>query len=149
MKKTDHIDDLNSLLEKNYDAIAGYTKAKEKTDVGHLLHFFNEQIILRYNFAKQLISVIEKMGGTPIEEGSTKAKLHRSWIDLKTIFSSDNEESIIKECIRGEEAIIEEYNDFIKQMSSDEYGLTKIIESHLGSILSAITALKVKNEIFD
>ena len=49
-------------------------------------------------------------------EGSAKGAVHRSWMDLKAFFSEDNDESMLKEAIRGDQAAIEEYQEVIIQI---------------------------------
>ncbi|HAV54792.1 MAG TPA: hypothetical protein DCX41_07680, partial [Aequorivita sp.] len=40
--------------------------------------------------------------------------LHRTWMDIETAFSSNNEETILEEVQKGEKAAVEEYNEVIK-----------------------------------
>ena len=45
---------LNNLLEKNYDAEAGYKLAKDKVKSPRLQSFFDQQQQNRYNFGHEL-----------------------------------------------------------------------------------------------
>ena len=106
-KKT--IEELNDILEKNYDAVNGYRKAAENA-VGvtpsvdtTLMSFFNRQVKERQVFVDELKNEIRSLGGEPKEDGSVVGTLHRFWIDFKTAFSMDKEESILEACITGEE----------------------------------------------
>jgi len=114
MKYTEKMSNkLNELLEKNYDAEAGYKKAADKVNNQKLKQFFTDQAQHRYDFGHELKSEIRNYGETPDKGTSVKGDMHRAWIDIKTAFSSDNEESILEEVTKGEKAAVEEYNEII------------------------------------
>lgn len=104
---------LNELLEKNYDAEKGYKKAAENVENTKLKQFFNEQAQKRYDFGHELKTEIKNYGETPDKGGSTTGAMHRTWMDIETAFSSNNEETILEEVQKGEKAAIEEYNEVI------------------------------------
>lgn len=108
-------DKLNALLEKNYDAEKGYKKAADNTDHAALKQFFNRKAEERYNFGHQLKSEIRNYGQEVDKGGSATGSAHRAWMDVKALFSMDNEESMLEEAIRGEKASVEEYNDVLKE----------------------------------
>ncbi|MAZ26641.1 MAG: hypothetical protein CL868_06125 [Cytophagaceae bacterium] len=105
--------ELNELLEKNYDAEAGYKKAAEDVKNQALKNYFTSRAKDRYDFGHQLKDEIKSFGESPEKGTSLKGDLHRSWMDLKSAFSSDKEESILEEAVRGEKAAIEDYNKII------------------------------------
>jgi uncharacterized protein (TIGR02284 family) len=104
---------LNELLEKNYDAEKGYKKAAENVENTKLKQFFNEQAQKRYDFGHELKTEIKNYGETPDKGGSATGAMHRTWMDIETAFSSNNEETILEEVQKGEKAAIEEYNEVI------------------------------------
>lgn len=104
---------LNELLEKNYDAEKGYKKAAEIVENDRLKNFFNEQAQNRYDFGHELKSEIRNHGEDPDKGGSTTGSAHRTWMDIKTTFTSNDEEAILEEVQRGEEKAVEEYNEII------------------------------------
>ena len=106
---------LNELLTKNYDAEAGYKMAVDKVENNALKEFFNLRAKERYDFGHQLKGEISSFGETPDKGTSFKADAHRGWMNLKTAFSSNNEEAILKETVRGEKAAIEEYNHILEE----------------------------------
>ncbi|SFN74152.1 conserved hypothetical protein [Bizionia echini] len=106
---------LNALLEKNYDAEKGYKKAAENTNHTALKNYFNRKAAERYDFGHQLKSEIKNFGEEPDKGGSATGSAHRAWMDVKAIFSSDNEESMLEEAIRGEKASVEEYEEVLNE----------------------------------
>lgn len=105
---------LNELLEKNYDAEKGYKKAAENVENAKLKQFFQEQAQQRYDFGHQLKSEIKNYGESPEKGGSATGSMHRTWMDIETAFSSNNEETILSEVQKGEKAAIEEYDEVIQ-----------------------------------
>ena len=106
---------LNELLEKNYDSEKGYKEAIEDVNNAQLKTFFAEKAQQRYDFGHELKSEIKAFGEKPDKGTSVKADLHRTWMDLKSSLSSDNEEAVLEEAIRGETAAVEDYNKIINE----------------------------------
>lgn len=106
---------LNDLLEKTYDAEKGYKKAAEKTDNNVLKSFFTQKSQQRYDFGHELKAEITSFGQEVAKGGSIKGAAHRAWMDVKTLFSSDDKESILEEVIRGEKAAIADYKDVLAE----------------------------------
>ena len=104
---------LNDLLEKNYDARKGYTEAMEDINDPALRNYFMMQAERRSHFANELMDRIVSCGGEPIESGSGTGDLHRTWMNIKSTLSGDKEEAILNECIRGDKASLNEYQDAI------------------------------------
>ena len=67
----------------------------------------------RYDFGHEIKGEIKNYGQEPDKGTSVTGDLHRAWMDLKSAFTSDKEEAILEEAIRGEKAAIEDYNEII------------------------------------
>lgn len=104
---------LNELLERTYDAEKGFKQAAEKVDNKTIKDFFENRAKQRYNFGHELKTEINSFGQAPDKGGSTKGTLHRSWINFKSLFTSNNEEAMLEEVLRGEKEAIETYNDIL------------------------------------
>ncbi|MBR9846916.1 MAG: PA2169 family four-helix-bundle protein [Algicola sp.] len=108
---------LNDLLEKTYDAEKGFKKAAENVEHSALKSYFNQKAQERYNFGHELKSEIKSFNEDVDKGGSLTGQAHRAWMDVKSLFSSDDEESMLEEAIRGEKSAIEEYQDVLKETS--------------------------------
>tara|TARA_R110000868_G_scaffold28633_2_gene107194 strand:+ start:53045 stop:53494 length:450 start_codon:yes stop_codon:yes gene_type:complete len=106
---------LNNLLEKTYDAEKGYKKAAENTDNTVLKSFFTRKSEQRYNFGHSLKNELSNFGQKIDKGGSLTGSAHRTWMDIKAFLSSDNDEAMLEEAIRGEKAAIEEYKDVLSE----------------------------------
>ncbi len=147
MKYSEEISNkLNELLVKNYDAEKGYLNAIDNIDSDRLKMFFKKRASERSEFAKELRTEILQYGEIPEDSGSLKGTLHRNWMTLKSVFSSNNEEAILEEAIRGEKASLEDYNQLITEPNMPP-SIDKLLLKHKNAIQSAINTEKVQEEL--
>lgn len=106
---------LNELLEKNYDSEKGFQKVAEDVKNPRLKEFFEAKAKERYDFGHELKTEIKNLGESPDKGTSISGKAHHAWMDLKAAFSSDKEEEILEEVVRGEKVAVEDYNKIIKE----------------------------------
>lgn len=137
---------LNELLIKNYDAEKGYIKAINDVDNVTVKNFFKNRAEERSKFARQLRTEILTYGEMPEDNGSFKGLLHRNWMTLKATFSSNNEETILSEALRGEKASLEEYNELLTNHKLPER-LVRLIREQRNAIESAINSVKTYEEV--
>ena len=147
MKYSEEISNkLNELLVKNYDAEKGYLNAIENVESDRLKMFFKRRASERSEFAKELRTEILRYGEIPENSGSFKGAVHRNWMSLKSTFSSNNEEAVLEEAIRGEEASLEVYNDLIKERHLPPT-IDALLLKHKNAIQAAINTVKVQEEL--
>jgi uncharacterized protein (TIGR02284 family) len=144
-------ENLKDVIERNIDACKGYEKAAEKVENYQLAEKFRSQAAQRKKFAVELESAAHVLGPgslDKIEEGSIEANLHRTWMDVKSIFSTDNEESMLEECIRGEKESLEEYDELIQSgLLTTE--LSTVVQKQRGTIQETIHDLQQLENQFD
>lgn len=113
---TDEIGDrLNDLLEKTYDAEKGFKTAAENAKHVGLKSYFSNKSQERYNFGHQLKAELRSYGEKPDKGGSVTGAAHRTWMEVKSWFSVDDDEAMLEEAIRGEKASVDEYQDVLKE----------------------------------
>lgn len=139
-------DQLNELLIKNYDAEKGYINAMKDVDNVNLKKFFKDIAAERSRFARELRTEILTYGELPEDTGSFKGSLHRNWMSLKATFSSNNEETILNEALRGEKASLEEYNELLSDNAFPSR-LIQMLRSHRNAIEAAINSVKVYEDV--
>lgn len=110
-------EELQEILEKNIDAVKGYEKAAENTDHAGLKSYFQRKAKERKEFNTELRSKIKANYSDFDEDGSFTGTMHRAWMDIKSLFSADDAESMLEESIKGDKAAIDEYNDVIEEQS--------------------------------
>ncbi|WNH08299.1 ferritin-like domain-containing protein [Thalassobellus suaedae] len=147
MKYTEEISNkLNKLLIKNYDAEKGYLNAIDHVDDERLQMFFKRRVSERSEFAKELRTEILRYGEIPEDSGAFKDVLHRNWASLKTLLTSNNEEAILNEAIRGEEAGLEEYNEILKDRNLPPT-IDSLLLKHKSAIQASINTEKSYKEL--
>ncbi|SHM99524.1 PA2169 family four-helix-bundle protein [Polaribacter sp. KT 15] len=137
---------LNALLEKTYDAEKGFKKAAENIENNSLKIYFNRKAEERYNFGHELKKEIKSFNQDVDKGGSLTGTAHRAWMDVKSLFSLDDEESMLEEAIRGEKASIEEYNDVLKETSLPS-STKDVLESQKATIETGLYNIKSLEEI--
>lgn len=137
---------LNELLEKNYDAEKGYRSAAENVRNSRLSNFLLQNADIRQGFAIDIAEEILDLGGKPVSDTSIMSELHRAWINFKSEISAENdEEAVLKECIRGEEAALKDYNKALRSKSLDD-STEVLLEEHRAQIVLAISELESLEE---
>lgn len=108
------VSELNTLLTRNYDAEKGFKEAAENVDHPLLKDFFIGSASQRYDFGHQIKDEIAKVGGEPDKGTSGSGDVHRVWMNLKDLFTSQNGKAMLEECDRGEKAALHDYNKVLK-----------------------------------
>lgn len=106
---------LNDLLEKTYDEEKGFKKAADNVEKTTLKNYFQGKAQQRYDFGHALKTEIRAFGQEVDKGDSFSSKAHRSWMDLKSLFSSDDDEAMLEEAITGEKKAIETYDDILSE----------------------------------
>lgn len=142
------IEELNDVLEKNYDSLNGYRKAAEDARDNLLMGYLNKQVLIRKEFIDELTTEVRALGGEPKTSGTAQGVMHRAWIDFKTALSLEKDEDVIEECIRGEKNCIEEYNDFLEE-SNVPVSTRTLLTKQKSIIEKVLVELEVKEEEYD
>lgn len=132
---------LNTLLEKSYDAEKGYHKAAENAKNPALKSYFERKSKERNQFGFALKSEIRSYGEDVDKGGSTAGTMHRAWMDVKSFFAADNDESMLEAAITGEKAAVEDYEDVLKETSLPPTTLT-LLTNQVNKIKNDLSTIK-------
>ena len=113
MSKEEQIKQLNQLLTRNYDSEKGYEQAMDETENEELSEFFKNNVKKRYQFGHEIKDMIKDLGGSPDKGSSLLADAHRAWINIREVFAEDDDQAILKECLRGENYAKEDYEEAV------------------------------------
>lgn len=111
----DVISTLNGLIETCKDGQNGFKEAAEgveRSDLKSLFYEFGQQ---RAQFAGELQTLVQTLGGDPENSGSLAAAIHRGWIDIKSVVTGKDEGAILNECERGEDSAKKMYKEALEQ----------------------------------
>lgn len=133
-------DELNKLLEKNYDAEQGYIDAVNRLQSNRLKHFFTSIAEEKSTFAKELRTEILSYCKVSKEVFCLTGSVYRDWDSLKSLFISNNEEIIIEEVLKGEKESLKSYDDVI---SISEFTLStlQILEKQRQQLYLSINSI--------
>ena len=101
---------LNSLITTTIDSANGFERSAEDADVPQFVDMFREFAQERRQVIARLQERVRTLGGTPNDDGSLKADLHRRWVDLRDAISGGGDKEIIEEVERGEDYLKAKYD---------------------------------------
>lgn len=106
---------LNALIETSKDGEQGFVTCAENLKSPQLKANLTQRAEECADAATQLQDLVQALGGEPGQSASLVGEMHRRWIDIKAAVSGKNEKTILKECVRGEEVAVKNYQDALKE----------------------------------
>jgi len=134
------ISTLNGLIETCKDGQDGFKVAAEgveRSDLKSLFYEFSQQ---RSQFAGELQTLVQTLGGDPENSGSLGASLHRGWINIKSAVTGKDEGSVLNECERGEDSAKNAYKEALEQKLPSH--VMDTVQTQYASIQSAHDRVK-------
>jgi uncharacterized protein (TIGR02284 family) len=107
---------LNHLIETCKDAERGFRHVAEHATNPKVKSLFLDIASERGRFAADLLPHAQRLGGARETEGTTGGVLHRTWIDLRSALSNDDQVAIVHEAERGEHFSLGVYKDALEGM---------------------------------
>lgn len=141
-------ENLQDLLEKNYDAEKGFAKAMENARSENLKKFLRHQAAQRSRFANELTQELRNLNEEPIESGSVTGDLHRAWIDIKSTFTGNEDEAVLEECIRGEKASAKEYEEKLQRYNFPSQ-ISNVLQRQSSEIHQTLSQVKKLEDLAD
>jgi uncharacterized protein (TIGR02284 family) len=111
---------LNNLIEACIDAEEGLELAAENTKDFELRAFLADGSRLRTTMANDLQNLVRSLGFDPATKGTTTGMLHRQWVILKQAFIGKSDFSILADCRRAEESVVNEYRSTLEKSLPSE-----------------------------
>jgi len=135
---------LNDLIKINNDRVAGYQKAIEATDEAGLNLLFNEYIDQSKNYVNEIRDYIHVLGGDPTEGTSLSGKFYQAWMDVKSVFGSKDNHSILSDCEYGEDIAKKAYRAALddKELIWEDEQVVVLLNNHLEGLKKAHGAVK-------
>ncbi len=142
------IKDLQELLVKNHDAQKGFKTAENASRNARLKKFLKKQASQKSEFVEELTGIVISLDALPRVKGSTAGLVHRRWMDIKTAITTNKDEAVLKECIRGENESEKEYVDKLQKNSLPE-GISDVLKRHLAEIRITIAQVSSLEDLAD
>ncbi len=142
------VSELNDILEKNYDAEKGYKEAAEEAENPLLKSLFQECAQQRYDFGHAIKAEIAAIGGEPDKGSSVAGAIHRAWIDFKTLFTGNDDAAVLQECINGEKAALEEYNEALYETTLPD-STKEVVTKQRDQIVALVDRMEELKKTFE
>lgn len=127
-------DALKKLHTAMLDTREGYEVAERDAETPALKTFFGQMIALRTKDHEAIHQALTQQGETPDESGSFMATVHKTMTSARSAVTGINA-SALSPFISGEQSIVEEYEEAIKEASTK--GATRDMLSEQRNSLSA------------
>lgn len=140
---------LNDLVLINNDRIEGYEKAietLEDKDVD-LKTVFNKMISNSHDHLRDLGQLVSQ-SGERVEQGTTTSgKIFRTWMSVKSAFTSDDRTSALESCVSGEDAALKAYDLALVSDAEMSADVRQILMDHRSSIKSDQAQIKALRDL--
>ncbi len=107
---------LNHLIETCKDAERGFRHVAEHATDPAVKSLFLDIASQRGRFATELLPHAQRLGGAREADGTAAAALHRTWIDLRSALTRDDQVAVVQEAERGEHFSLGVYKDALDGM---------------------------------
>lgn len=137
------IDILNGLVQINNDRIVGYHQVSQNIKDADLEQLFTGMLNESINFAENLEAYIKDLGGQPTSKGTTKGKIHQSWLTITEALLGNDRDALLTSCEFGDKSAIEVYEAALKteEIQQNEE-LTGVLQRQQANIESSIKIIK-------
>lgn len=117
MTNSDVISVLNDLIQTSKDGEEGFrtcAEDAEQRDV-QFKSMFEERSRGCAEAASELQELVRALGGEPIKHGSVSGSMHRQWLNIRSLITGKDDEAVLNECERGEDAAVKTYRDALQK----------------------------------
>ena len=101
---------MNSLITTTIDSANGFERSAEDADASQYKQMLSQFGQERRQVVSRLQYYVRSLGGTPNDDGSLKADLHRRWVDLRDAIQRGGDKEVIDEVERGEDYLKAKYD---------------------------------------
>ncbi|MFL9923237.1 PA2169 family four-helix-bundle protein [Herbaspirillum lusitanum] len=129
------ISTLNDLIQISKDGEKGFQACAEDAQERYVNYreLFMERAQSCAQTVLDLQDLVQRLGGEPSKHSTIGGTLHRQWINLKSAITGKDDEAILSECERGEEAAVHAYRKALAEDLPNEIRL--IIERQYQDVL--------------
>ena len=115
MDNDDVVSVLNNLIETCEDGVKGFRDAADAIGNPRAKQVFDTRIEYIERAESDLKAAVRRLGGDPEDRGSATGAIHRGWLNLKAAITGKDDEAIVAECERGENAAVDRYEDALEK----------------------------------
>ena len=107
---------LNDLIQINNDRVTGYERALKELKDGDtdLKGIFTGYIDQSRNLRNALGTEVQTLGVKMDDSTTASGKIYRAWMDVKTLFTGNDRQTVLNNCEYGEDAAQKAYKEALK-----------------------------------
>ena len=146
------VEGLDHLIIIANDGKEGYAQAADIVAHPMLKAIFLRYAAERTEFATQLSALVTAAGTQPETGTGPLGALHRVWVDIKSSLAANDDETTLKECIRGDETAVSAYETVLKEhaLNSEQQNVVaqqlKLTRDALFSLTQELQSFKTRSE---
>ena len=110
---------LNGLLQISRDGGEGFKTCADDVSDSALKMYFLNRAQSWDQIHHTLSAEVRNYGGNPNPSGTATGVLHRTWIDIKTGLTKQDNLAVLEECERGEAVALMAYENALRQEIPD------------------------------
>ena len=133
---------LKDLVQINVDRYNGCQKAIEDVHDSDLKDMFRRMGEQSLNFKNELEGLSVNDVHVPTDETSAASKLHRTWIDIKSVFTGKDRHSVLAAAEQGEDTILKTYNEALQNNSGMPTDLMQVVQRQKQELLQSHNMVK-------
>lgn len=138
---------LQDLLEKNYEAENDYRTAQERAEKKSLKEFFKKQAVRRNHFATEIDRQLHSINERPKDPDLAMGILSKTWINLKSSIGKDKDKILLEECLRGEKNSVEEYEKVLRKEKFPAK-IEVVLRNHITEMRATISEIKSVEDFY-
>ena len=109
------IEAIQELIQANLDSADGFSEAARRSDHIQIATLFTELESERRSFSSALQCYVGGNGEKPVNDGTWRAALHRTWIDFRAALSDRDPRVMLIEAIRSETQLKDAYETILRE----------------------------------
>ncbi len=136
---------LHDLIQINTDRYNGCLKSIEDVEDTDLKDLFRRMAQQSLNFKNELETYATGTEHVDMDDTSAASKLHRVWIDIKSVFTGKDRHAVLAAAETGEDTILKTYREALEQgtqMPSDVLQIVQRQRDELQQSHNAVKALR-------
>jgi uncharacterized protein (TIGR02284 family) len=117
MTNDDVISVLNDLVQTSKDGEQGFLACAEdaaQRDV-QFKALFEDRSRECAAAVLELQELVRALGGDPVKHGSVSGTMHRQWLNIRSLITGKDDEAVLNECERGEDAALKTYREALQK----------------------------------
>ncbi|RMS25926.1 hypothetical protein ALP69_04169 [Pseudomonas syringae pv. aceris] len=106
---------LNDLIETSKDGEEGFRTSAEHAKSAEVKSFLANRSTEVAAAVRELQAEVTALGGKPEDSSSVSGALHRAWVNLKSMVTSDDDKAVLEEVEKGEDVAKKAYREALEK----------------------------------